>query len=205
MRSIKAVEKNELVPAVAAAIDATNTDVAPGLYVFAADLWRMEGVRKQTTIQHIVLSVKSGQRLDSRIAEQLIDRVCQYGKHVDMAEFAAVQTTLINALRACEQGIEEDYLSEMAAFEAENTNRVTQAHQLVDARANRKLEQLRAILDQQMNLRDERQRRVIPLTEARIRRAQDEREKQVARIERQGRVESSFRPIVGGLIVVNPE
>jgi hypothetical protein len=95
-----------------------------------------------------------------------------------------------------------DYLEELAAFETDNEVRVAQARQLVEARAARKLEQLRAILDQQKSSGDERRRRVIPLTEARIRQAIDDRDKQLARIERQGRVDQSFRAIVGGVIVV---
>jgi cell division protein FtsX len=41
------------------------------------------------------------------------------------------------------------------------------------------------------------------LTEARVRRTQDEREHQLARIRDQGTVKSSLRPIIGGLIVVS--
>lgn len=72
----------------------------------------------------------------------------------------------------------------------------------MEARAARKLEQLRAILDQQKSSDDERRRRVIPLTEARICQVIEDQDKQLARIERLGRVDQSFRAIVGGLIVV---
>jgi hypothetical protein len=205
MRTIKAIEKHDLIPAVAAEIERTKTDVAPGLYAFATDFWRMEGVRKQLTIEHAVLSVETGERLESQIAERLIDSAAQVGKHVDLSEFASTRQTLLNALQACEKVIEDDYLDELAAFESENKNRVTQARQLVEARAHRKLVQLHSILDQQTKSRDERQRRVIPLTEARIRHAQEDRDKQLARIERQGRVDASFRPIVGGLILVRAQ
>jgi len=89
--------------------------------------------------------------------------------------------------------IQVDYLDELAAFESDNEVRVTQARQLVDARA---------ILDQQRSSDDEGRRRVIPLTEARIRQVMEDQNKQLARIERQGRIDQSFRAIVGGLIVV---
>jgi hypothetical protein len=98
--------------------------------------------------------------------------------------------------------IQADYLDEQAAFESDNEVRVAQARQLVEARAARKLEQLRSILDQQKSSDDEGRRRVIPLTEARIRQVIEDQDKQLARIERQGRVDQSFRAIVGGLIVV---
>ena len=162
-----------------------------------------EGVRRQLTLEHAVLSVETGERLDSRVAEKLIDDVVQHGKPFDVAEFSTEHDTLVSALRACDKVIEDDYLAEMAAFEGENANRVAEA-QMVIARADRKLDQLRRILEQQKEMLDERQRRVIPLTEARIRRAQEDRDQQLARIERQGLINSSFRAVVGGLIVVRP-
>jgi superfamily II DNA or RNA helicase len=202
MRSVKAVEKNDLIPAVAIEISAAKTDVPPGLYAFATDFWRLEGLRKQLTIQHAILSVESAARLETNVADRLIDTVSQFGKYLDLGEFSNVAGTLLNALGQCEKTIEDDFLAEQAAFEADNTSRLSQARQLVEARANRKLEQLQSILAQQKSSDDDRQRRVIPLTEARVRLVQQDRDKQLARIERQARIESSFRAIVGGLIVV---
>jgi hypothetical protein len=149
-----------------------------------------------------MLSVETGERVDAQLAEAAIDAVLHDGKQADLDALSKVQTTLSEALERSERLLEEEFLNETSSFEAENLNRVTQAKQLVNARADRKLGQLRTILAQLSSLRDERQRRVIPLTEARIRQAEQERETQLARIDRQGRAEASFRPVVGGLIIV---
>jgi hypothetical protein len=172
------------------------------LYVFASDFWRLEGIRKQITLQHVVLSVETGDHLEASQAERLIDAVAQYGRAIDLVEFRSVYGTLTSAFQKCEEMIQVAYLEESAAFESDNEVRVAQARQLVDARAARKLEQLRVILDQQRSSDDEGRRRVIPLTEARIRHVKEDQSKQLARIERQGRIETSFRAVVGGLIVV---
>jgi superfamily II DNA or RNA helicase len=202
MRNVTAAESREIVPAVAAEIDGAEAGVEVGLYVFASDFWRLEGVRKQVTLQHVVLSAETGDRLDAAQGDRLVDKVAQLGSSLDLFEFRSVYDTLTKAFRKCDEMIQADYLEELAAFETDNEVRVAQARQLVEARAARKLEQLRAILDQQKGSDDERRRRVIPLTEARIRQAVDDRDKQLARIERQGRVDQSFRAIVGGVIVV---
>ena len=165
----------------------------PGVYVFASDFWRMEGVRKQITLHHVVLSVEDGDRLDALQGDRLVDTVAQSGRPIDLFEFQSVYDTLTKAFRKCDEMIQADYLEELAAFESDNEVRVAQARQLVEARAARKLEQLRAILDQQKISDDERRRRVIPLTEARIRQVIEDQDKQLARIERQGRVDQSFR------------
>jgi SNF2 family DNA or RNA helicase/DNA-binding transcriptional regulator YiaG len=202
MRSVRLADTNEVVPAVAIEIAPKSPTVQPGLYVFATDLWRIEGVRKQLTLQHVMLSVETGERVNTELTEKMLDEALQIGKQLDLNDLIDVQDILSAALQQAEHLLEEEYLNESGEFEAENLNRVTQAKQLVVARADRKLEQLKAILAQQMNLRDERQRRVIPLTQARIRQTEQDRETQLARIERQGRVDASFRPVIGGLIVV---
>ena len=202
MRNVTAAESREIVPAVAAEIDGADAGVEAGVYVFASDFWRLEGVRKQITVQHVVLSAETGNRLDAAQGDRLVDKVAQLGSALDLFEFRSVYDTLTRAVHKCDEMIQADYLEELAAFETDNEVRVAQARQLVEARAARKLEQLRAILDQQKSSEDERRRRVIPLTEARIRQAIDDRDKQLARIERQGRVDQSLRAIVGGVIVV---
>jgi SNF2 family DNA or RNA helicase len=205
MRNVTAAESREIVPAVAAEIDKADVGVEPGVYVFASDFWRLEGVRKQITLQHVVLSVETGGRLDAAQADRLVDAVAQLGRSLDLFEFRSVYDTLTRAFRRCDEMIQADYLEELVAFESDNEVRVAQARQLVEARAARKLERLRAILDQQRISDDERRRRVIPLTEARIRQVVEDQNKQLARIERQGRVDQSFRSIVGGLIVVRSQ
>jgi ERCC4-related helicase/transcriptional regulator with XRE-family HTH domain len=202
MRSIREADSNEIVPAVAIEIKPNSSEIRPGLYVFSTDLWRIEGVRKQLTLQHVMLSVETGERLDTYLAEKILDEAIQAGRQTELDNFTAIHETILEALRRSEHLLEEDYLNETGAFEAENLNRVTQAKQLVVARADRKLGQLEATLAQLMNLREERQRRVIPLTEARIRQTEKEREMQLARIDRQGRVDASFRPVIGGMIIV---
>ena len=202
MRYVTGAESREIVPAVAVEIDNADADVEAGVYVFASDFWRLEGVRKQITLQHVVLSVETGDRLDAARGGRLVDAVTQFGRTLDLFELRSVYDTLMRAFRKCDEMIQSDYLEELAAFETDNEVRVAQARQLVEARAARKLEQLRAILDQQKSSDDERRRRVIPLTEARIRQVIEDQDKQLARIERLGRVDQSFRAIVGGLIVV---
>ena len=57
-----------------------DADVEAGVYVFASDFWRLEGVRKQITLQHVVLSVETGDRLDAAQGGRLVDTVTQFGR-----------------------------------------------------------------------------------------------------------------------------
>jgi SNF2 family DNA or RNA helicase/DNA-binding transcriptional regulator YiaG len=202
MRSVRETERDDVVPAVAVELRGSSLAIPHGFYAFSTDLWRIEGVRKQLTLQHAVISVETGGRVENDLAEKLLDEAIRKGRQVDLNDFAEVHETFVEAIRASEHLLEENYLDEMGSFEAENLNRVAQAKQLVIARAERKLGQLKATFAQLVSSRDDKQRRAIPLVEARIRQTEQEREMQLARIERQGRVDASFRPIIGGLIVL---
>ena len=114
MRSVIAAESREIVPAIAAEVDSADVDANPGLYVFASDFWRLEGIRKQITLQHVVLSVEAGDRLEASQSERLVDAVAQRGRAIDLFEFRSVYNTLTKAFQKCEEMIQTDYLEELA-------------------------------------------------------------------------------------------
>ena len=113
MRNVTAAESREIVPAVAVEIDRADAGVEPGMYVFASDFWRLEGVRKQITLQHIVLSVETGDRLDAAQSDRLVDTAGQLGKSLDLFEFRSVYDTLTRAFRKCDEMIQAGFLEEL--------------------------------------------------------------------------------------------
>ena len=110
MRKVTAAETRDLVPAVAIEIDQADAGVDAGAYVFASDFWRLEGVRKQITLQHLVLSVETGDRLDATHGNRLVDVAAQIGRSIDLFEFKPVYDTLVRAFRTCDGTIQSDYL-----------------------------------------------------------------------------------------------
>ena len=192
----------DIVPALAIELDISQTDMSEGRYVFAVDLWRLEGVHQQVTLQTAVISAENGLRISRDVAERFVEISADVGRQVDVSEYHQEYEKLISALSDCETALIDDFLREAELFETDNATRVAQATQLVASRAERNVHQLQSILDDQLRSVDERRRRIIPAMQAKLRKVIEDRDKQFARIERQGQVQQSRRPIAGGLIVV---
>lgn len=193
---------SQIVPALAIELDSARAAIGEGLYLFATDLWRLEGIRKLVTLRHTVLSTKSSEFLPEDVAQRMIEAASEYGRSTDIRIFADRHTELTDTLAACESKLVDNFLEEADAFASENATRSKQAQQLLGARADRIIGRLETILTHQLTYTDERRRRIVRVTQARLRNAAEDRDKQLARIERQGRVEHSRRPVAGGLIIV---
>jgi superfamily II DNA or RNA helicase len=202
IKSEAQLRDSSIVPAVAIECDAVQAGIGEGLYVFATDFWRFEGVRKQISLQYAVISEESGKRVSQDAADGLVEVAAEFGRQVDVRELQKKHESLVSALTKCEAELVDDFLREGDLFENDNSIRVGQARQLVEARAERNIHQLGNILADQLKSSDERRRRIIPAMEARLRKAIEDRDKQLARIERQGELQQARRPIVGGVIIV---
>jgi superfamily II DNA or RNA helicase len=194
--------RSDIIPAVAIELDRATAGLSKGLYLFASDLWRLEGIRKLVTLRHATLSVESGASLSEDACQRLVQAASEHGHPVDIRMFASEHKRLVAVLADSEARLEEHFLQETDAFDSENAIRLEQARQLVVARAERIIGKLQTTLAQQLSYTDERRRRIVRITEAKLRRAAEDRDKQLARIERQGQVAHSRRPVAGGLISV---
>jgi superfamily II DNA or RNA helicase len=189
-------------PAFAIAVDASICRRSAGIYVFVTDLWRLEGLQKRVTLHHAVIDVKSGDVLTREDADNLLDAVVDSGRSIHLTDIDTDRSRLVSAFEACESYLVERFLAESDEFGSENAARIEQGKQLVNARADRVTGNLEKILQEQLRFADESRRRIIPATQARLRRAQQDRDLQIARLDRQGRTEETRRPLCGGLIAV---
>ena len=156
MRSEVSNRALDIVPALAVRLDATHAGLNEGLYVFATDFWRLQGVRKQIMLQHVVLAANTGDRVPQDAAERFIEAASRFGRSMDFRDFDNQLEHLVAALRACEETLVEDFLREVDEFENENAARVAQARELIVSRAERIIGKVQATLDIQMGYADER-------------------------------------------------
>jgi superfamily II DNA or RNA helicase len=194
--------RSDIIPALAIELDRETAGLNEGLYLFATDFWRLEGIRKLVTLRHAVLSAESEAFLSDDAGQRLVEVASEHGHAIDFQMFAGEHEKLVEALTRCESRLVGDFLQETDAFGSENETRLEQAKQLVEARADRIIGKLQTILARQLSYVDERRRRIARVTQARLRNAAEDRDKQLARIERQGQVAHSRRPVAGGLIAV---
>lgn len=194
--------RSEVIPALAIELDRETAGIDEGLYLFATDLWRLEGIRKLVTLRHAVIGADTGILLSEDAGQRLVEVGSEHGHPIDIGMFTHEHGNLVEALTTCESKLVDNFLQETDAFDSENATRVEQAKQLLQARAERIIGKLQTILEHQLAYTDERRRRIVRVTEARLRNAAEDRDKQLARIERQGQVAHSRRPVAGGLIAV---
>jgi len=194
--------RSENIPALAIELSRELANLDEGLYLFATDLWRLDGIRKLVTLRHAVVCANSGAVLSEDASQRLVEAAAEHGHPIDIRIFTDAHGGLIKTLEICESKLVDVFLQEIDSFDSENATRIEQAKQLLQARADRIIAKLQAILAHQRTYTDERRGRIVRVTEARLRNAEEDRDRQLARIERQGQVEHSRRPVSGGLIAV---
>jgi hypothetical protein len=189
--------------AVAVAVDGDRSSSAPGTYIFATDLWRLEGLHKQVVLRHLVTSVQDDKTLEPDEAERLIYEAARSGERVDMHGYEAFREALGAGFRDCEDQLSNQFSAEAHAFQLENEQRVRQAEIIAEERAAKRLRMLEERLASQRASSDEKRRKAIPLTEGQIRRLLADREQRLARIGAMRHAHTSSRPVAGGIIIVS--
>ena len=189
-------------PVAAIVISRSSTDASPGVYVFATDLWRFNGLRRDIRLQNLAMSVLDRGKLESSVADKLIDVAIRQGARADLSEFSDLHNEIVNVFGSCEKELEDRFIIERHDFRRENARRVEQARLLVTDRSELKIAQLRELLDQQRRSDDERRRRASQMTDGRIKKLMADRDQRLARIETTAQTETTRRGVAGGVIIV---
>ena len=138
--------RSEVIPALAIELDRETAGLDEGLYLFATDLWRLEGIRKLVTLRHTVIGADLGAVLSEDAGQRLVEAASEHGHSIDIWMFGDAHEKLVEALTKCESIIVDKFLQETDAFDSENATRVEQAKQLLHARADRIIGKLQTIL-----------------------------------------------------------
>jgi len=193
--------KPALITGVAIELSAERSSLPAGLYVFAIDLWRLEGLSKQIVMRPCVMQEPvTPVPVDS--ADRFIDEAARFGKKLDVHVLQSGQDALNRAFEHCEEELRTQFGAEAHLFQLENEQRVRQAEIIAEERAAKRLRMLQERLEAQRTSDDQRRRRAIPLTEGQIRRLQADRDQRLARINSMRHAETTARPVTGGIILV---
>ncbi len=189
-------------PAVAIELSEQSADAPAGLYVFATDFWRFEGLHRQVVVRNAVMGSHDLSLLEQDAAERLILTAARFGKKLDMFPYAEMADPLRESLARCEQSLLEQFSADAHFFQLENEQRVRQAELIAEERAKKKLKMLQERLHGQRTSPDERRRRAAQLTEGQIKRLIADRDQRLARIALARNAETASRPVSGGIILV---
>ena len=136
-----------------------------GLYVFAIDLWRLEGLSKQI-VMHPCVMQKAATPVPIDLADRFIDEAARFGKKLDVHVLQSDRDALNRAFEHCEEELRTQFGAEAHLFQLENEQRVRlQAEIIAEERAAKRLRMLQERLEAQRASDDQKRRRAIPLTE----------------------------------------
>ncbi|AOG06797.1 hypothetical protein BSY19_791 [Bosea sp. RAC05] len=189
-------------PVAAIVLPSSFTDAPSGVYVFAVDHWRLQGVRQDIRQQVFVMNVETGERLNPIVGDRLVDFAVRQGKRADLSEFDDLKPTLTEAFLSCERELEDLFLSEMHAFRLENARRLEQGRILVQDRSAARLSELRQRHESQRRSDDERRRRAAQMTQGLIAKLEADRDQRLAKLEEAAKASTTRRSVAGGLVIV---
>jgi hypothetical protein len=201
LRSTLDEAREQMQPVMAAAVPCGRSDEPPGVYVFATDRWRFEGVRHDISLQTIVTPLRDRTPLATVAGDKLVEAAMRHGETVEKARLSDFGA-LHEAFQACINELQDRYDDASAEFKQENKSRSEQARMIVTERAAQRIVQLTAQLESQRNSPDPRRQRVAPMTQGKIDKVIADREQRLARIAASATSKQGRRAVAGGVIVV---
>ena len=201
-RSITADANSTSEPIAAITVPAEATDAPPGIYVFATDYWRFNGIRRDIRLQTHVMSVPERNQLDLNTSDKLIDYASRYGYRIDLLAYPDQKNALFEEFANCEDELENRFIVARSEFRAENYRRVEQARMLIIDRSASRLSKLKEKLELHRRSEHKYNRRAAQMTQGKIKNHEADRDHRLARIEATADPETRRRPIAGGVIIV---
>ena len=189
-------------PVTCVAVDRRAVNVPPGVYAFATDLWRFEGLRRDIRLQTLATSVQHAVDIEGDPAERLADVALREGERVDFWDLAELHHGLLEAYQKCEENLRLRFVISQLEFRQENNRRIEQARVLVNERASAKLKQLQEMYDDQRRSLDTARQRASQMTAGRIKKVMADRDNRLARIDITSKTTTASRRVTGGIIIV---
>lgn len=198
----KAINNEIAEPVTCVAVNIRQVNVPAGVYAFATDLWRFEGLRRDIRLKTLAVSVKDGTIHEGDMAERLADIALREGERFDCWDLSELHQGLLDSYRKCEEILREKFVISQLEFRQENHRRIEQARVLVIDRASAKLKQLEEMYDDQRRSLDIARQRASQMTAGRIKKVKADRDNRLARIEITSKTTTASRPVTGGIIIV---
>ncbi len=197
----KYYERGSLLHPVSAIILKGKADeFEPGQYVYVSQRWSFMGLRSQHQIMHQAIQVETGKILDVLDSEGLINAASRGG--IDFPNAANQwdnSDELVKIAEECNDRLWTHYEEKVIDFEAENKTRSNQQKISAEKHFERRISTQTELLNE---YRAKGNEKLIPPTLGRIRKAEEERNARLARIERLSEIETDLSELAVGIIQI---
>lgn len=191
-------ERERFHPVTATRVQA-GAGVARGRYVYAAHLWRLSGLRRESRICYKVVRVEERAVLSDEESEQLVSYIAQEGQEFPNARNLLEIDEICAQARRCEALLLEAYDRVLADFSAENENRCTVQEKSARQHHERRLRELMERLER---FRAGGRTAMIPATEGLVRKLEGELQIKLDRINRSRLIDNALVPLAVGVVDV---
>ena len=192
-------EKNEaFYPLVAIRMKASE-EIFPGTYVFVVNRWEFSGIRVEEELPVRIVEIQSGRLLSKDESWSLLNLA-----RIDGADWLEVNNELdiesfINALDRCVEVLDADYANEKTQRQNENEDRVTLQIESAKRHRDRQLRKQYELLNR---YRSEGKKRMIPMTEGKIRKIKERFDVQYEKLKLKSDLRTSQSEVCCGVILV---
>lgn len=189
-------EDRERFHPVAALSAKVEEGVQSGRYAYAAHLWRLSGLRRESRITYKVIRVDDGAVLSDEESEAFVAWLARRGSDFPNARNRLDMQPVCDQAARCEDLLLDAYDHALSDFSAENENRCTVQEKSARQHHDRRLSELMERLER---FRAEGKTALIPPTEGLIRKLESELAIKLERIQRSRVTDDALVPLALGV------
>jgi superfamily II DNA or RNA helicase len=180
------------------AFEIAASGYATGNWLYRIERWIMAGLRKREQLAYAVVHINTGKALDPDSAEKFLQTATKNGKECEGRSFNG--GILPEAHSIAELQLQQRFQNAIELFQADNENsyqiRSERARYLFDRRIEQDLQRLESLR------RNQRSAQIIRLTEARLQKARDAKERKLAELQSRAAVDVHKSEVAAGIIKV---
>jgi len=181
-------------------VAAKDVSVSSGDYVFSAHLWSFSGLKSEKLLAFRAIRLADGQTLGAQESEKLVSVASRVGEILpNAANILPDSPSICRAAVVCDEALDESFGDSLSNCEAENRVRCDQQRTSAEKLAKRKTAELQERINR---FREEGKNRVIPMTEGRLKKEEEQLKIKLDRIAKHQHVDPTMVPLALGVIRV---
>ncbi len=177
-------------------------DMLQGTYVYAVSRWAVSGARDIERLEYAVKNFDTGEWLEAKDAETLVNSVAMEGKDWHGVESTVSSVEVACAFDECEERLEEGFKVFEGDIQRENSDRIHLMINMLERHKDNQVLKLQGRIRLAKESGDAGKIRLIPANEGKIRILNERIEERIAGLERKQVVGSSQSFVSGGVVCV---
>jgi SNF2 family DNA or RNA helicase len=170
-----------------------------GIYVYVIHRWQLSGLRKDNRLAYKVIKLGDDSPLPDEEAEELVNKIALEGQQRPNASNLVDLEQVLNVYDRCEELLREAFANAEEEFDAENADRCNVQENSAKAYADRKIRELKERIDR---FKAEGKLTIIPADEGKIKKAEQDLNLSLKKIEHKRQIKTSNLALAAGLIFI---